>query len=150
MINIFPIVPWVLFNANVALFEVGASNHNLYPIGHFNFLNLPKLPPWSYILKLDVPIMLCYNNTPKHGLCNGFQFIVTCLNDHVIEIHILTNTVVTEKTCVLRIILQPTALEIPFKFIPKTIPRKDAFAKKITRTICKICKFRPLNTHIFS
>ncbi len=88
MIDIFPIVPWVFFNANIALFEVGASNHNLYPIGYLNFLNLPKLPPWKLHFKVGCPIMLCYNKTPKHGLCNGFQFIVTCLNHHVIEIHI--------------------------------------------------------------
>ncbi len=140
-----------IVNVNIALFEVGASNHNLYPIGYLNFFNLPKLPRWKLHFKVGCPIMLCYNNTPKHGLCNGFQFIATCLSD--IEVHILTNTIVKEKTCVLRIILQPTTLEIPFKFIPKKNSYEGCFCydnKKVTRTISKICKFRPSNTCIFS
>jgi hypothetical protein len=89
--------------------------------------------------------MLCYNNTPKHGLCNGFQFIVTCLNDHVIEVQILTNTIVREKTCVLIIILQPTTLEIPFKFIPKKIPMKVAFVMTIKKSLAQLVKYVSLN-----
>jgi hypothetical protein len=69
----------------------------LYPIGYLNFFNLPKLPPWKLHFKVGFPIILCYNNTPKHGLCNGFQFIVTCLNDHVSEVYMLTNTIVRGK-----------------------------------------------------
>jgi len=87
--------------------------------------------------------MLCYNNTPKHGLCNGFQFIATCLSD--IEVHILTNTIVKEKTCVLRIILQPTTLEIPFKFIPKKILMKVAFAMTIKKSLGQLVKYVSLD-----
>lgn len=88
-----------MFNANVAHFEIGASYHNLYPIGYLKKFNLPKLPPWKLHFKVGCPIILCYNNTPKHGLCNGFQFIVTCLNDHVSEVHMLTNIVRGKNMC---------------------------------------------------
>lgn len=134
-----------IVNANVALYEIGANNHNLYPIGYLNFLNLPKLSCWKLHFKVGCPIMLCYNNTPKHGLCNGFQFIMTCLSDHVIDVHILTNTNVREKTCVLRIILQPTTLEMHFKFIPKKIPMKVDFAMTIKKSLGQFVKYVSLD-----
>lgn len=57
-----------------------------------------------------------------------------------------------EKTCVLRIILQPTTLEIPFKFIPKKIPMKVACAMTIKKSLGQFVKYVSLDlwTLVFS
>lgn len=59
---------------------------------------------------------------------------MTFLNDHVIETCILTGTHAGETTFVLRITLQPTMSEIPFKYIQRQFPVKVALAMAINKS----------------
>jgi hypothetical protein len=62
----------------------------------------------------------------------------------------LTNTIVREKIGVLRIILQPTTLEIPFKFIFKKNPMKVGFVMTIKKSLGQFVKYVSLDLWTFS
>jgi ATP-dependent DNA helicase PIF1 len=108
----------------------------MYPIEYLNYFELPSLSPAKLHLKVGCPIILLRNITPKHELCNGSQLIliVTYLKNRVIEAQILIKNHVREITFIPRITLQPTTLEIPFKFSRKQFPMKVVLAMTINKS----------------
>jgi ATP-dependent DNA helicase PIF1 len=128
-----------LLNVDVALLEVGVNNHNLYPI-EYSF-NLQWVPPLKLHFKVGCPIMLLCNIAPNCGLCNGSQFIVTWLNGHVIEAHILTGAHARETTFDRRIRLQPTTLKIFFKFSQRQFLVKVVFTMIINKSQAHFIKY---------
>jgi ATP-dependent exoDNAse (exonuclease V) alpha subunit len=121
-------------SATSVILEVGVKNCNVYPIEYLNYFELPSLSPAKLHLKVGCPIMLLRNITPKHELCNGSQLIVTHLKNRVIEAQILIRNHVGEITFIPRITLQPTTLDIPFKFSRKQFPMKVALAMTINKS----------------
>ncbi|GJV15684.1 DNA helicase [Tanacetum coccineum] len=71
----------------------GAETEMLYPIEHLNTFKLPGFPPHQLELKVGVPVMLLRNVNIADGLCNGTRMIVRQLMTKLIEVQIITGTV---------------------------------------------------------
>jgi len=116
VLQMFPRVSQTFLSIDAPILEVGANNHNIYPIEYLNSFELSGLSPTKLQLKVGCPIILFRNIAPKRGFCNGSCLIVMRLSNYVIKAWILTRTHTRETTFIPRITLQPTTTDVPFKF----------------------------------
>ncbi|XP_014673789.1 PREDICTED: uncharacterized protein LOC106814041 [Priapulus caudatus] len=99
-----------------------------YPEEFLNSLNPSGLPPHLIKLKPCAPIILLRNIDPIQGHCNGTKYVVTYLNDHVIDATIASGVHVGKKLFIPRVSLSPSENLYPFKLQRRQFPVRTAFA----------------------
>nr|GEV59843.1 helitron helicase-like domain-containing protein [Tanacetum cinerariifolium] len=76
----------------------GAETEMLYPVEHLNTLKLLEYPPHRLELKVGAHVMLLWNVNVAGGLCNETRMIVKQTMTKLIEVQIITDTRVGEKS----------------------------------------------------
>lgn len=99
-----------------------------YPEEFLNSLNPAGIPPHKIVLKKYSPIILLRNIDPIQGHCNGTKYIVTHLNDHVIDATIASGMHVGKKLFIPRISLSSSENIYPFQLQRRQFPVRLAFA----------------------
>ncbi|CAG8769860.1 11509_t:CDS:1, partial [Ambispora leptoticha] len=134
ILDIFPEKEKTYLSSDNIITEESDSNTNFYPNEFLNFLKPNGLPPSKLKLKIGYPIILLRNLAPHQSLCNGSQLIITRLNDHLIEAHILTGDYAGNSTFIPCISLISSASELPFKLKQRQFPIQLAFAITINKS----------------
>jgi len=112
----------------------GDETETLFPIEYLNTLNFKGLPRHNLRLKINSPIMLIRNISPKSGLCNGTRLLVTQLLPRVIEAHIITGNSIGHKVYLPRINFVHNSKELPFVFTRRQFPVKMCYAMTINKS----------------
>ena len=85
-----------------------------YPTEFLNSLDLQRMPPHVFKLKIGVPIIMLRNiNEPK--LCNGTRLAVKKLMNNLVEATILTGPFKGNDVHIPRIPMIPTVTPFQFK-----------------------------------
>ena len=132
--------------------ELDPTITNRYPNEYLNSLNPPGLPPFKLEIKVGCPIMLLRNIAPKDRLCNGTRLMVVRCATRVIEAKILNGDKVGNLVFILRILLSPSSLDLPFQMTRRQFPIRLTYAMTINKSQGQSVKFVgvDLRTPVFS
>ena len=121
MLKMFPGVEKVLMSAD------SVKNNNeegmlMYPVEYLNSINCSGFPLAALSLKVGCPVMVLRNLNPGEGVCNGSRGVVTRMNNHVLEIRLLTGSHAGKTFFIPRLSLIPSSTQVPFEFCRRQFP----------------------------
>jgi len=151
----FPGNPHVLMSADsVQLENPERQDECPYPAEYLNSLKASGLPLAKLMLKVGCPVMLLRNLDASKGLCNGTRMVVTEIRRRVLQCRIISGDAKFSGTMVHipRIILQPSAEEVPVPMKRRQFPVRLAFAMTINKSQGQSVKHVGINlqTSVFS
>ncbi|XP_052118964.1 uncharacterized protein LOC127748454 [Arachis duranensis] len=110
------------------------SQLDLYGPELLNSINCTGLPPYKFILKVDVLVMLLRNIDQSSGLYNGTRLQVRKLENYVIECEVLTGNNVGHIALISRMNMVPTNETVPVRFQRRQFSIIVSFAMTINKS----------------
>jgi ATP-dependent DNA helicase PIF1 len=110
-----------------------AQGELMYPVEYLNSINCSGLPLAKLKLKLGTPVMVLRNINAGEGVCNGSRGIVTQVDQHVIQIRLITGDHAGSLIFVPRLKLCPSDTQVPFEFERRQFPLRLCFAMTINK-----------------
>ena len=109
------------------------GSHALYPVEFLNTLNVTGIPPHVLRLRMGSIVLLLRNLNLKRGLCNGVRMVVCKMEQHVLEVELLTGPFAGSREFIPRIEHRPALSQMPINFVRKQFPVQLAFAMTINK-----------------
>ena len=109
------------------------GSHALYPVEFLNTLSVTGIPPHILRLRVGSIVLLLRNLNLKRGLCNGVRMVVRKMEQHVLEVELLTGPFAGSREYIPRIEHRPALSQMPINFVRKQFPIQLAFAMTINK-----------------
>ena len=105
------------------------------PTEFLNTLTPSGIPPHELRLKVNAPIMLLRNMSPKNGHCNGTRCIVTAIHGtRLIEAKIISGDHAANRILIPRIPMQPSDNDFPFTLKRRQFPVRPCFCMTVNKS----------------
>jgi len=106
----------------------------LYAVEYLESINLASIPPSSIRLKIGVPLILIWNLSPKHRMCNGTRLRPLAINPNCLQVAILGGWWDGKIHLLPYIKLTTTAEDLPFILERKQFPVHLCFAMTVNKS----------------
>ena len=110
------------------------GGHALYPVEFLSTLSVTGIPPHVLRLRVGSIVLLLRNLNLKRGLCNGVRMLVHMMEQHVLEVELLTGPSAGFKEFIPRIEHRLALSQMPINFVRKQFPVQLAFAMTINKS----------------